>query len=49
MFNVKQLKMNKFTKYTWQLIISTLNATLEVPALRPYINHREFVSYKIKK
>ena len=35
MFNVKQLKMNKFIKYTWQLIISTSNATLEVPSLGP--------------
>ena len=35
MFNVKQLKMNKFIKYIWSLIISTLNATLEVPSLRP--------------
>ena len=35
MFNVKQVKMNKFIKYIWQLIISTSNATLEVPLLRP--------------
>ena len=35
MFNVKQLKMNKFINYIWQLIISTPNATLEVPSLRP--------------
>ena len=35
MFNVKQLKMNKFIKYIWQLIISTSNATFEVPSLRP--------------
>ena len=46
-FNVKQLKMNKCIKYIWQLIISTSNGTLEVPMLRPSINHREFVSYKI--
>ena len=43
----KQLKMNKFTKYAWQLIISIFNATAEVPSLRPWINHREFLSYKI--
>ena len=35
MFNVKQLKMNEFIKYIWQLIIRTSNATLEVPLLRP--------------
>ena len=35
MFNVKQLKMNEFIKYIWQLIISNSNATLEVPSLRP--------------
>ena len=35
MFNVKQLNMNKFIKNIYQLIISTLNATLEVPLLRP--------------
>ena len=35
MFNVKQLKINKFIKFIWQLIISTSNATLEVPLLRP--------------
>ena len=33
MFNVKQLKMKKCI---WQLIISTSNATLEVPSLRPF-------------
>ena len=37
MFNVKQLKMNEFIKYIWQLIISTLNATLEVPSLHPCV------------
>ena len=35
--------MNKFIKYIWQLIISTSNATLEVPSLRPLcfllVNH----------
>ena len=46
-FNVKQLNMNKFIKYIWQLIINTSNGTLEVPLLRPCINHREFVSHKI--
>ena len=35
MFDVKQLKIKKFIKYIWQLIISTSNATLEVPSLRP--------------
>ena len=35
MLNVKQLKMNKSIKCIWQLIISTSNATLEVPSLRP--------------
>ena len=35
MFNVKQLKMNEFIKYIWQLIIITSNATLEVPSPRP--------------
>ena len=37
MFNVKQLEMNEFIKYIWQLIIiiiSTSNATLEVTSLR---------------
>ena len=36
MFNVKQLKMNKFIKHIWQFIISTSNVTLEVPSLRPW-------------
>ena len=35
MFNVKQLKMNKFIKYIWQLIFIASNARLEVPSLRP--------------
>ena len=35
MSDVKQLKMNKFIKSIWQLIISMLNATLEVPLLGP--------------
>ena len=35
-FNVKQLKLSKFIKYIWQLIISTSNATLEVPSLCPW-------------
>ena len=35
MFNVKQLAMNKFIKYVWQLIINMSNATLEAPSLRP--------------
>ena len=34
MFNVKQLKINKFIIYIWKLIISTSNATLEVSSLR---------------
>ena len=36
MFNVTQLKMSRFIKYIWQLIISTSNATLEVPSLHPW-------------
>ena len=35
MFNAKHLKMSKFIKYIWQLIISTSNTTLELPSLRP--------------
>ena len=35
-FDVKQLKMNKFINTIWQLIISTSNATLEVPSLHPW-------------
>ena len=34
--NVKQLKMNKLIKSIYQLIISTLNGTLEIPSLSPY-------------
>ena len=30
--------MNKFAKHIWQLIISTSNATLEVPLLRPCLD-----------
>ena len=41
MFNVKQLKMNEFMKYIWQLIISTSNATLEIPSLSPW-----FIKYQ---
>ena len=37
MFNVKQLNMNKFRKYIWQLIISTSIGRLEVPSLRPWV------------
>ena len=37
-FNVKRLKMNKFIKYILQLIISTSNATLEVPRYVPENN-----------
>ena len=42
MFNAKQLKMDKFENYIWQLIISTSNATLEVPSLSLWFlkNHR---------
>ena len=32
--DVKQLKINKFIKSIWQLIISNSNATLELPSLR---------------
>ena len=38
MFNVKQLKMSKFIKYVWQLIISTSNVTFEVPSLRSWLS-----------
>ena len=34
-FDVKQLKINRFIKSISDLIISTSNATLEVPSLRP--------------
>ena len=37
MFNVKHLKLNKFIKYIWQLIISNSNATLEVNLLHLWI------------
>ena len=37
MFDVKQLKMSRFIKSISDLIISTSNATLEVPWLRPCI------------
>ena len=32
-FKIKQLKLKKFIKYVLQLIITTLNATFEVPSL----------------
>ena len=35
-FDVKQLKMNRFIKSISDLIISTSNATLEVPSLQPW-------------
>ena len=34
-FDVKQLKIDKFIQSIWQLIISTLDVTIEVPSLRP--------------
>ena len=34
-FDFKQLKMNRFIKSISDLIVSTANATLEVPSLRP--------------
>ena len=34
-FDVKQLKMNRFIKSILDFIISTSNATLEVPSLHP--------------
>ena len=34
-FEVKHLKMNRFIKFISDLIISTLNATLELLSLRP--------------
>ena len=36
-FDVKQLKMNKFIESIWHLIISTSNATIEVPSLLPWV------------
>ena len=30
------MKINKFIEYIWQLIISTSNATIEVPSLLPW-------------
>ena len=33
--DVKQMNANKFIKYIWQMIISTSNATLEVPHYAP--------------
>ena len=45
MFNVKQLKINEFIQYIWQLIISTLNAALEVPSLRAWI--KDFANNKV--
>ena len=42
MFNVKQLKINKFIKYIWQLIISSSNATLEITSLRPFMPKCDF-------
>ena len=36
-FDIKQLKMNNFINSMWQSTISTLNATLAVPLLRPCI------------
>ena len=35
--DVKQLEDEQIIKYIWQLIISTSNATLEVPSLCPCI------------
>ena len=35
--DVKRLKMNKFIKSIWQLIISTSNATPEVASLFPLL------------
>ena len=34
--------MNKFIKHIWQLIISTLNATLEVPSLCPWLRAKKY-------
>ena len=41
MFNVKELKINKFIKYIWQFIISTLNVTLEYPRYSPRLFYAE--------
>ena len=37
-FDVKQLKMNKFVNSMWQVINSTLNDTLKVPPLDPTLS-----------
>ena len=45
---VKQLKMNKFMKHIWQLIISTSNVAVEVPSLRRSVvssTNYAFLSY----
>ena len=42
--DIKQLKINKFIKFIWQLIISTSNATLDVPSLRPCLHYTTEVS-----
>ena len=37
-FDVKQLKMNKFVNSMWQVINSTSNDTLKVPPLDPTLS-----------
>ena len=50
LFDVKQLQMNKFKSSIWQVIISTSNATLEVPLLRFWEEHNQkFVIVTIDK
>ena len=44
-FDVKQLKVNNFIKSILQLIISTLNATFEVPSLYPCSGSSVSISY----
>lgn len=38
-FDIKKLKINEFLKCTWQLIICTSNATLEIPSLCPWLTY----------
>ena len=43
-FDVKQLKVNKFINSMQQLIISASNATLKVPSLRPWVYNKTYVN-----
>ena len=46
MFNVKQLKMNKFIKYIRQLIIGNSDATLEIASFPPACWFKKFTCKK---